>query len=212
MIISCHWHLARRLRLRLAEDSVNYPDELRDLLHHYRDPECPCAFCTLAGWERFETAARARAKGIPRTITWIDKKCQLVRWQLEHKAGYRTRVSTGGLENALQRVGLSFQMRRGAFTNRHRLDLRLKLMELEMNHQANASHYAKVIRDELLTNGGNGHARNLYDDHGEYPSLRPPLPEARDRLRQKAREAKVQALAQAQAVAQQEKDDEAIPF
>jgi hypothetical protein len=66
-------------------------------------------------------------------------------------------------------------MRRGLITNRRRLDLRLKLMELEMNDQASVSHYAKVIRDQLLVNNGYGGERELIDDHGE-ASLRPPKP------------------------------------
>jgi hypothetical protein len=203
VVIICHWHLRRRLIIRLGQDRVGHPDELRDRLKHFRDPECPCAFCSLHGWALFETAVRARTD-VPKTLRWVEANAALVRWQLQHKKGFRTRVSTGGLENVLKRVSQAFEMRRGQITNRHRLDLRLKLMELEMNRQARASHYAKVIRSELEKNGGYGTPRNLYDDQGE-PSLRPPLKRGRDKLR-----AELRAEAAAQALAAPDEPD--VPF
>jgi hypothetical protein len=202
-IIICHWHLRNRLQRRLNQDSVAWPDDLRDQLKHFSHPECPCAFCTLAGWTRFEAAVRARTD-VPMTLRWIETNAGLVRWQLQHKKGFRIRVSTGGLENVLKRVSQAFEMRRGQLTNRHRLDLRLKLMELEMRNQASASHYAKVIREELLKNAGYGTPRNLHDDQGEHPSLRPPLKVGRDKTRAEKR-----AEALAQALADPEPD---IPF
>jgi hypothetical protein len=147
---------------------------------------------------------RARTDA-PRTLLWIEKNAALVRWQLKHKQGYRTRVSTGPLESSLAAVRTALHMRRGGLTNRHRLDLRLKLMELELNREASASYYAKIIREELLKNSGYGSPRHQHDDRGPHPSLRPPLKMGRDKLRaEKRAEAAAQALV--------DPDEPDIPF
>jgi hypothetical protein len=73
-------------------------------------------------------------------------------------------VSVGALEQVLTEVRIAFEHRRGMVLNRERLDRRLMLMQLHFNRQANVSHYAKVIREELLKNRGWGGERYLVDD------------------------------------------------
>jgi hypothetical protein len=48
--------------------------------------------------------------------------------------------------------------------NRERLQRRLLLMQLQLNGQANIGQYARIVRAELLKNGGFGAARYLVDD------------------------------------------------
>jgi hypothetical protein len=73
------------------------------LLHQRGRADCRCAFCSLNAWDGFDTAIRARPD-LANTNAWLDRNSELVRWQLAHKFGMRTRVSTGGLENVLERV------------------------------------------------------------------------------------------------------------
>ena len=160
----CHSHLRSKLTTILTESGVAYTDPLRDAIDHQKGKYlCPCAFCLEASWQAFAQAARARK--IPRLVSWLNRNAQLIAWQLAHKdKPRRARLSVGALEQVLTEVRDAYKYRAGMIHNRERLDRRLMLAQLHFNKQANLSHYAKVIRDELLKNEGFGGARYLVDD------------------------------------------------
>lgn len=165
VVFQCHWHLGRNLEEKLVADGVADGDLLLEMLaHRETGGACDCAFCDLESWHAFEHTARARNK-LQRTKNWLNANSPQVIWQLGNRrlltAG---RTSIGPLEQVLSQVEEDFRRRRGMIHNRERLNRRLMLMQLELNEQASLSHYSKVIRDELLDNGGYGGPRYVVDD------------------------------------------------
>ena len=151
---------------KLVADGVADGDYLLELLAHQEKGNCTCAFCDLESWHAFEHTARAQPR-LPRTKNWLNANSAQVTWQLGSRkllTGGRTRI--GPLEQVLTEVEEVFRRRRGMIHNRERLNRRLMLIQLELNEQASLSHYSKVIRDELLANGGYGGQRYVVDDKG----------------------------------------------
>lgn len=63
-------------------------------------------------------------------------------------------MSVGPIEQALTFVRSSFNDRRGMFGNCERLNRLLLLMQLNLNKRAHEQRYAKIIREELVKQGG----------------------------------------------------------
>ena len=165
IVFFCHWHLGQNLEERLVEAGVSYSDPLLEMLACTQKATCACALCHLDSWLDFELLARARKH--TRVTKWLDANGPILARQLSTTTavtGGRLRV--GPLEQALTEVKAAFSRRRGMLHNRVRLNRRLMLMQLEQNGQASMSPYSKIIREELLANGGFGAARYVVDDKG----------------------------------------------
>jgi hypothetical protein len=165
MIFSCHWHLVHNLEARLTEAGVAFDDPIRWYIAHDKNREatCTCARCSPESWHDFDQQARA-IKNKPLTA-WLDKHGAKIPVQLALRDDFTGgRTAIGPLEQKLTWIERKFEDRRGMFHNRERMNRRLMLMQLELNRQASMHHYAKVIRDELMGNGGYGAERHLLDD------------------------------------------------
>jgi hypothetical protein len=163
VVFFCHWHLGRNVEEKLLHEGVGYGDPLFEMLACSQRATCDCALCHLDSWLTFEQMARARKHS--KVTNWLNRNGHIVARQLSTASattGGRTRV--GPMEQALTEVKEAFSRRRGMLHNRERLNRRLMLMQLELNGQASMSPYSKVIREELLGNGGLGAARYVVDD------------------------------------------------
>lgn len=163
VIFFCHWHLGQNVERKLVEAGVRYGDPLLEMLACTQRATCACALCHLDSWVDFEQLARARKD--KRVTQWLNVNGPILTQQLSTAAAVtsgRTRV--GPLEQALTEVKDAFSRRRGMLHNRERLNRRLMLMQMELNSEASMSRYSKIIRDELVCNGGFGAARYVVDD------------------------------------------------
>jgi hypothetical protein len=166
LVYICHWHLGERLRKLVREAQIQVGDPLRDqLVHDPKRRDCKCVFCgDGARWAAYEQLARQLKN---RQLTnWMNRNGQRIKWQLDNRKTHKAKTSTGPLEQIFSGVRAAFSDRRGLIRNRVRLDRRLMLMQLEINGKANEARYAKIIRGELLKNGGHGAARYVVDDKG----------------------------------------------
>jgi hypothetical protein len=164
LVYVCHWHLGERLRKIVREAGIPYGEPLRDQLeHNAKRHDCKCVFCgDGARWAAYEQIARKRK--IRPLTNWMNYNGNRIEWQLENRRKHKAKTSTGPLEQIFSTVRSAFSDRRGLIHNRERLDRRLMLMQLEINGLARETRYAKVIRAELLQNGGFGAARYVVDD------------------------------------------------
>jgi hypothetical protein len=166
----CHWHLSEGVRKILVAAKVPPSHALHETIKHERNKVCTCAFCDEMSFITFEHLARAQA--ISKLDSWLNRNTKLVLWQLAHRwKPRRARITVGGLEKQLTEVKGAYLNRAGMLHNRERMNRRLMLMQLYLNHEASISHYSKVIRDELLANGGFGGERYLVDDRLSVSSL-----------------------------------------
>lgn len=164
VVFRCHWHLGEKVREMIRKAGVDQSDDLRVRARHERDnPLCPCVFCGDGPrWDTWEQDARARK--IRQLTNWLNRNGTLIRWQLDNRNQLRAKTSTGPLEQVFSQITNAFDNRRGLIHNRERLDRRLMLMQLDLTGKAKQGEYAKVIREELLTNQGFGGPRYVVDD------------------------------------------------
>jgi hypothetical protein len=101
---------------------------------------------------------------------WLKKWEPRVSFQVSHQMGRK--VAVGPLEQAFTVICGNLNDRRGAFGNRERLNRLLRLMQLDINKQSNEQRYAKIIRDELVEQGGYSSPRRVIHDPWKKPSLR----------------------------------------
>jgi hypothetical protein len=137
----CHWHLKNRLLTILRQNGVAAGDPLYQAAEH--------AFDWQSRWHDF--LALASPAGIRQLDTWIKNWEPRVSFQIANQRGRK--VSVGPLEQALTVATTSrtaaAPSRTASASNRL-----LMLMQLDLNKQANERRYAKIIRDQLLANGG----------------------------------------------------------
>lgn len=142
VVYSCHWHLRTGLLKILRQHQVAAADPLYEAAER--------AFDRPTKWDEFLTLARPA--GIRRLDTWLKRREPRISLQIANKSGYK--VSIGALEQSLTVVRNNLENRRGAFKNRERLNRLLSLIQLDLNKQSNEQRYAKIIREQLLANGG----------------------------------------------------------
>lgn len=111
----------------------------------------------------------ARALNDPKLTCWLDKKGDIVEWQIRERLEPR---SNGVIERELREVKRAIYDRRTVFRNKHRTDRLLQLMTLERRGLADEDEYARLIREHLTTTGGLAEGRHTILDRAGRPSLR----------------------------------------
>lgn len=153
VVYVCHWHLKKRLLTILRQNYLDADDPLYQAADH--------AFYSEGHWEDFRALAQAaRLKKLDR---WLKSWSPRITFQIAHQHGRK--VATGPLEQMLTVVRHNLEDRRGTFKNRERLNRLLMLIQLDLNKQANEQRYAKIIREQLLANGGYSLPRREIVDH-----------------------------------------------
>jgi hypothetical protein len=138
----------------------------------------PSAFSNPAAYLCFRRALDAylnsrASRATPRqvqTITklerWIQSNEEMIALSLAHN---HWPVSTGALEEPLRRIRASFTDRRFGLRNLDRLDDLLSLMAIQINGDANARTWAKILRENHRDHAGTPPPRRLVDN----PALAP---------------------------------------
>lgn len=168
----CVSHLAGRVREILELGGMH---DTRRLLWRMTTPS---AFSNPAAYLCFRRALDAylnsrASRATPRqvqTITklerWIQSNEEMIALSLAHN---HWPVSTGALEEPLRRIRASFTDRRFGLRNLDRLDDLLSLMAIQINGDANARTWAKILRENHRDHAGTPPPRRLVDN----PALAP---------------------------------------
>jgi len=172
-IFICHHHLRERLlgRLRLARIAAD--DPLYEAAEH--------AFESPARWDAFERLAQARRPAIRELTTWLRSQGNRAADQIAaaHRSGHVI-TDTTAVEQYLAELRGKLALRRATFRNRERLNRLLMLMLLRQRHDARIRVYARIIREQLLANGGWAGARGQIDDPRGTSSLGRPAHSRRE--------------------------------
>lgn len=168
----CVSHLAGRVREILELGGMHDP---RRLLWRTTTPS---AFSNPADYLRFRQALDAylrssASRATPRQLKtiaqlerWIKANEQMIALSLAHN---HWPVSAGALEEPLRRIRASFTDRRFGLRNLDRLDDLLSLMTIQINGDADARTWAKILRENHRHHAGTPPPRRLVDN----PALAP---------------------------------------
>lgn len=162
VVIICHWHLRDRLQEILRQEGIKGLDPL------YLAAGAALNF--KAKWVAFRQLLDQSGIKNKTLSSWLKKWEQRIEFQLDNQKQFV--VAVGPLEQALTFVRGSFNDRRGMFGNRERLNRLLMLMQLQLNQRAHEQRYAKIIREELVRQGGYSAPRRQILDPWKQPSLR----------------------------------------
>jgi hypothetical protein len=156
----CHTHLRLELREILGDEGISPGDPLSNAGERALDG--------LEAWHEF--VAFHRPRRLRRLERWLSRHDAAISRQLQHAT--TSEPSTDALGEKLELLGENLAGRRANLRNRERTNRLLMLVQLELNGQADETHYAGIIEEELVTHAGRAHRRRaILDPDGT--SLRP---------------------------------------
>lgn len=164
----CEWHLGKNIRDKL-------PEYIRDDPKHPLMIALATAFLRVADWQMFSSMAKhhaAHTGELHALVGWLANNDALVTANISTRtfAGPNT---VGAVEEALSELDRRLGDRTANFGNRYRTNQLLKLMQLDLNGDADEVTWAELIRDHVARRGGRAREQRRHDDQLGVRSIRP---------------------------------------